>query len=403
MNLAIRDVRRHVGRFVGTAVGLGLLLTVVVAMQGIYAGMVDDATVLTRAMRADLWVVQRGTQGPFAEGSRVDPSVEARAAAIPGVRRARPYTYQLIQREHRGALLRIALVGLGWPDDRGAELPIVRGRPLGQVHGEIVVDASLGLGLGETLVLAGDPYVVVGLTRNALTSGGDSVAFLSVADAQVVAVDQPAEAQVLERARVAERLRGTDLGRSQPALEDLTRDPKWRAPAIASPPLAAVLLEVEPHRAREVESVLRAWGDVAVFSQADEEALLLGGVVQRARMQIGLFTVILTLTATVIVMMVVYNLTLEKTHDIAVLKLLGAPRLRLLGLVMQQAWMMGAVAFGASWLLGTLTFPMFPRRVLMTDAIALAAPLATFLVVTGASMLGLVHVMRIDPARALEG
>ena len=61
------------------------------------------------------------------------------------------------------------------------------------------------------------------------------------------------------------------------------------------------------------------------------------------------------------------------------------------------------MAFGASWLLGTLTFPMFPRRVLMTDAIALAAPLATFLVVTGASMLGLVHVMRIDPARALEG
>ena len=38
MNLALRDVRRHLGRFVGTAAGLGLLLTVVIAMQGIYAG-----------------------------------------------------------------------------------------------------------------------------------------------------------------------------------------------------------------------------------------------------------------------------------------------------------------------------------------------------------------------------
>jgi hypothetical protein len=103
MNLALRDVRRHLARFVGTAAGLGLLLTVVIAMQGIYAGMVDDATILTRAMRADLWLVQRDTRGPFAEGSRLDPSVEARAAAVPGVRRARPYTYQLIQREHRGA------------------------------------------------------------------------------------------------------------------------------------------------------------------------------------------------------------------------------------------------------------------------------------------------------------
>jgi HlyD family secretion protein len=38
MNLALRDVRRHFARFVGTAAGLGLLLSVVVAMQGIYAG-----------------------------------------------------------------------------------------------------------------------------------------------------------------------------------------------------------------------------------------------------------------------------------------------------------------------------------------------------------------------------
>lgn len=174
MNLALRDVRRHLGRFMGTAAGLGLLLSVVVAMQGIYAGMVDDATILTRAMHADLWLVQRDTRGPFAEGSRLDPSVEARAAAVPGVRTARPYTYQLIQRDHRSAVMRIALVGLGWPDDPGRSLPLVRGRRLQQAHGEMIVDASLGLGIGESLVFAGEPYRVVGLTSNALTSGGES-------------------------------------------------------------------------------------------------------------------------------------------------------------------------------------------------------------------------------------
>ncbi|MBL8612427.1 MAG: ABC transporter permease, partial [Myxococcales bacterium] len=268
MNLALRDVRRHVGRFVGTAAGLGLLLTVVVAMQGIYAGMVDDATILTRAMRADLWVVQRGTRGPFAEGSRLDPSIETRAAAVPGVRRARPYTYQLIQRERGAEVVRIALVGVGWPDDRGAALPIVRGRALGQAHGEIVVDASLGVAIGESLTLAGEPYRVVGLTRDALTSGGDSVAFLTVADAVLVAVDQPAEALVLERARVAERLRKTDLGRGQPALEDLATDPRWRAPSLAAPPVAAVLVDVDPRRTDEVLSVLQSWGDVAVYRQS---------------------------------------------------------------------------------------------------------------------------------------
>lgn len=403
MNLAIRDVRRHLPRFVGTAAGLGLLLSVVVAMQGIYAGMVDDATILTRAMRADLWLVQRDTRGPFAEASRLDPGVEARAAAVPGVRSARPYTYQLIQREHRGAVMRIALVGLGWPDDPGRALPLVRGRPLVQPHGEMIVDASLGLDLGEVLVLAGEPYRIVGLTRNALTSGGDSVAFMTVADTQLVALDQPPEATMLERERVVERLRRTDLGRSQPALEELPRDPGWRSPALASPPLAAVLVAADPHRLAQVRDTMAHWGDVSVYSQGEEEALLLGGVVQRARMQIGLFTVILTLTAAVIVMMVIYNLTLEKTHDLAVLKLMGAPRRRLLGLVLQQSWLLGLLGYLVAYAIGELAYAAFPRRVLVTSTIAVVAPIATLIVATLASVLGVSHVMRVDPARALEG
>ncbi len=316
---------------------------------------------------------------------------------------ARPYTYQLIQRDHYGAVMRIALIGLGWPDDPGRSLPLVRGRHLRQPHGEIIVDASLGLGIGESLTLAGESYRIVGLTKNALTSGGDSVAFMSAADAQLVALDQPAEALLLERQRVAERLRRTDLGRGQPALEDLATDPRWRAPAHALPPVAAVLVETEPHRIADVLSTLRTWGDVTVYTQAEEEALLLGGVVQRARMQIGLFTVILTLTAAVVVMMVLYNLTLEKTHDLAVLKLLGAPRLRLVGLVLQQAWLLGALGYTLAYVVGQFAFPLFPRRVLLTDTIMWTAPLATFAIVTLASMLGLNHVLRIDPARALEG
>lgn len=403
MNLAARDVRRHLARFLGTAFGVGLLLSVVVAMQGIYAGMVEEATTLTRAMRADVWIVQRGTAGPFAESSRVDPSVEARAAAVPGVRRARPYTYQLIQREHRGATLRIALVGLGWPDDPGRGLPLVRGRPLAQPHGEIIVDASLGLGLGETLVLADEPYRVVGLTRHAVTSAGDAVAFVTVSDAQLVALDQPAEALLLERQRVVARIRRTELGRTQPQLEDLPVDPRWRAPAVASPPLSAVLLDVEPQRLEAVLETFRSWGDVTAYTQAEEEALLTGGVIQRTRMQIGLFSAILTLTAGVIVMMVIYNLTLEKTHDLAVLKLIGAPTHRLVGLVVQQAWLLGALGYGVAFVIGELAFPMFPRRVVITPVIALVAPVATMVLVTVASVLGLRHVSKIDPSRALEG
>jgi putative ABC transport system permease protein len=61
MNLAIRDVRHNLGRFLLTAVGLGLLLMIVMGMGGIYLGIVADATLLVDALDADFWIVQRST------------------------------------------------------------------------------------------------------------------------------------------------------------------------------------------------------------------------------------------------------------------------------------------------------------------------------------------------------
>jgi putative ABC transport system permease protein len=404
MNLASRDVRRHVARFVGTAAGLGLLFSVVVAMQGIYAGMVDEATILTRAMGADLWVVQRGTRGPFAEASRVDPSVEGRLAAVPGISRARSYTYQVIQRDFEGRQLRLALVGLAWPDDHGATLPLVAGRGLAQAHGEVVVDASLGLPIDALLELAGEPYRIVGLTRNALTSGGDAVAFMSAVDTQLVANELPDEAVQTERQRSLDRLRRTDLGRAQPALEDLLLDARWRPPALPAPGVSAVLVNVSsPQRIDQVRRSIDSWGDVRVFTSDEQRELILQGVVQRAKMQIGLFTVILTLTAAAIVMMVIYNMMLEKTHDIAVLKLLGARAGRLGMLVLEQAWLLGALGYGMAFVLGQLIYPSFPRRVLLTPQILWGAPIAVLLMTTLASILGVAHAMRVDAGRVLEG
>lgn len=67
MNLAYRDVRHNLGRFLLTCFGLSLLLGVVLSMIGIYRGLVADALTLARAPRADVWIVEHGTQGPFAE------------------------------------------------------------------------------------------------------------------------------------------------------------------------------------------------------------------------------------------------------------------------------------------------------------------------------------------------
>ena len=84
MNLAMKDLRRQKVSFSATALGLGLLFAIVLAMGGIYRGLVEDATLLVDHLGADIWVVQRDTRGPFAERSTVPPALEDRLRAQAG-------------------------------------------------------------------------------------------------------------------------------------------------------------------------------------------------------------------------------------------------------------------------------------------------------------------------------
>lgn len=402
MNLAFHDVRHHLGRFVATSAVVGLLFTVVLAMAGIYQGLVDDATVLLDRTHADLWVVQRGTRGPFADPSRLDPSLELRVAAVPGVVSARAFTTQVLQRDHRGHQIRFALIGLSFPEDRGDELSIMQGHGLTQAHGEIIADASLGVAVGEVVHLGRDDYRVVGLTRQLLASGGDAVVFATVSDTQRILADDSSDALVAERERRLTRLRATDLGRSQPALEELAVDPRWIFPAIAASPIHAVRVRVAPARLDEVRSALTRWSDVTVFSREEEEQLVLQGMVAKARMQLGVFAAILVVSSSLLLAAVLYNLTLEKAHDIAVLKLLGARASRIVALVLQQAWATAVLGYLIALVIGAQAFPHFPRRVVLTETSVVGVGLLLLLVSTLASVAGVVYALRVDPGPVLE-
>jgi putative ABC transport system permease protein len=402
MNLAVQDVRHNLGRFVATSAVVGLLFTVVLAMAGIYQGLVDDATVLLDRTNADLWVVQRGTRGPFADPSRLDPSLELRVAGVPGVASARALTTQVLQRDHGGRQIRFALVGLSFPDERGDELSITQGHGLLQGHGELIADSSLGVRVGEKVHLGRDDYRVVGLTKQLLASGGDAVVFATIADTQRILADDSSDALIAERARRLTRLRATDLGRSQPALEELVVDPRWSFPALAAPSIHAVRVRVAPARLDEVRSALTRWSDVTVFSRADEEALVLQGMVAKARMQLGLFSAILIVTSSLLLAAVLYNLTLEKAHDIAVLKLLGARAPRIVGLVLQQAWATAVLGYVIALAIGAEAFSHFPRRVVLTETSVVGVGLLLLVVSTVASAVGVIYALRVDPGPVLE-
>ncbi len=403
MNLASKDIRHNPGRFALTAIGVGMLLMIVMGMGGIYRGIIDDAVLLIDNVDADLWIVQRDTRGPMAEVSRVPRSLVHRALAVPGVASSREFVHHTIQREQDGQPLRIAVLGLSWPTDKGDWIPLIAGRPLAQNHFEMIADQSLGLALGEELKLGKDTYSVVGITSNMIGTGGDGVGFFTVADAQAIQFNNPGESIRLERESRTARGAKSETVMQQPALLAKAGMPSAEIPTLGPPQISAVIVKVEPGvDVDQVAETISGWGDVSVYTQQQQQDLVLRGPVQKARKQIGLFRVLLTVIAAIIMALILYTLTLDKIQSIALLKLIGAPNRVILGMILQQAVLLGACGYGIAWLLGQKLFPMFPRRVIITqeDLIQLAIAVAVISVLS--SLLGIWKAMQVSPNQALD-
>ncbi|MBP2293321.1 ABC transporter permease [Azospirillum rugosum] len=377
MNLALRDVRHNLGRFLLTCLGLSLLLGVVLSMIGIYRGLVDEALTLARAPGADLWVVESGTRGPFAESSRIPGDERDSVARLAGVAEAGSLTFQSVETAHRGRTLRLYVVGheLNRP---GAPARIVAGRPITRAHYEMVADRRSGLDLGERLRLGRNDFTVVGLTDGLVASGGDPVVFLTLADSQRLQFDLDPPAARRERARG-----------SGPAGTDIVN---------------AVVARVLPGvPVQEVADTAARWKHLSALTQGQQEALLLQSVVEKARRQIGLFTTILLAVSAVVIALILYTLTMDKVKEIATLKLIGAPDRTIVGLIVHQALAMGVIGWSVGTVLILLVKDHFPRRVVLTPEDALMLGAAVLIICVAASGLGVRLALKVDPATALGG
>lgn len=404
MNLALRDIRHDVSRFSLTAIGLGLLLTVVLAMTGIYNGIIVDATALPESFGADLWVVQRDTRGPFAELSRVPVELEDRALAVPGVARARAYVAHTIQRElPSGAPLRFTAIGLAWPQDHGQDIPLIAGRPIAQAHYELIADESLGLSLGERIRLGRDSYTVVGITKGILASAGDSVAFFTRADAQEIQYDQSNEALRLDREARSLRVKESWLGEN-PEFVRLADSGRNKIPALAPAPIAAVMIDVAPGASVEaVQARISEWGDVSAYTREEQNELILGGIVEKTRKQIGLFRGLLVVISTILMSLIIYTMTVDKLHSIALLKLLGARTSLILGMILQESLLLGAIAYILALSAGKFAFERFPRRVIVEDEHRLMLAALVVVISVVASAFGMRKALAADPNEVLAG
>lgn len=379
MNLAYRDIRHNLLRFVMTCVGLSLLLGIEIMITGVYGGLIDEALRQARAANADLWVIQPGTNGPFAESSRIPGDTREMVARTYGIERAGAVTYQSVQTTLEGVPLRLYIIGYelnrpGGPDH------LVAGRDIMRKRYEMIVDQSAGLALGQEVPLGthGHKYTIVGMTRNNTTSAGDPVGYLTLRDAQNLQFEL---APPSERREVA---RGGALQ---------TNDQ-----------INAVIAKVSPHVPRdEIAAALSRWKHLTTLTQEQQENLLSTFVIEKSRKQMGLVMVLLVIVSTVIISLIVYTMTMDKLRSIATLKLIGAPDRTIVGLIVQQALSLGLVGFFAGLTLVLVFLPYFPRRLVLEPASIAVVFVITVVMCLAASVLGVRLAMKVDPASALAG
>jgi putative ABC transport system permease protein len=377
MNLAYRDIKHNLLRFVLTNFGLSLLLGIVIMITGVYGGLIDDALRQARAANADLWVVEAGTNGPFAESSRIPGDTRELVGRVYGVERAGSVTYQSVQTSLNDKPFRLFLIGFE-PGRPGGPRQLSAGRGILRGHYEMIVDRSTGISLGQEVPLGthGHKFTVVGLMRNEVTSSGDPVGYITLRDAQVLQFElsPPASRRELARGGGAE----------------------------ANDQINAVIAKVSPFvPVNEVAAALSRWKHLAALTQDQQETLLSKFVIERARKQQGLIMVLLVIVSAVIIALIVYTLTMDKVRSIATLKFVGAPDRTIVGLIVQQALSMGVFGYGIGLALVLIFQPYFPRRLVLDPESVGVVFIITVAICLAASTLGIRLALKVDPAEAL--
>lgn len=399
ISLAGRDIQHSWGKFVFTGLGLGLLIGVTLSMAGIYRGMVDDAKVLLDNSGADLWVVQQDTLGPYAEPSSLYDDLYRTVRTVPGVERAANVTYLTMQVRLGEKDVRALVAGVvsdgpgspGWPPE------LIAGRQITRSHYEAVADAASGFKLGDEIQIRRNRYIVVGLTRRMVSSGGDPMIFIPLKDAQEAQFLKDNDAILRQRRRTAE-----NPGLNPPGMPGVL-DAVIQSQSV-SPTVNAVLVRLTPgFSPDETAEYIRRWLRLQVYTRPQMESILIGKLIATSARQIAMFLVILAVVSAAIVAFIIYTLTLGKIREIAVLKLIGTKNRTIASMILQQAVGLGLIGFAVGRIAAGFWAPVFPKYVLLIPGDSVRGFFAVVVICSLASVLAIRAALKVDPAEAVGG
>lgn len=381
IHLAKEDISHTLGKFTVTAVGVGMLLGIVLIMMGVYRGMIVDAEVLLNDLDVDLWIVQENTLGPFAEASRIHEDLKYTIKSIPGIDKSEAITFQNIQLPRKDKKVRVFSVGYDVYGDISPINPkrIIAGRPLATDHYEIVVTDKTGFALHDKIKLGRNIYTVVGVTHGSVSSGGDLLVFISLKDAQELQFSYSNKRIQTDQAR------GIKINRDAHLVNSVMATVK------------------AGYNLNKVADSIRKWHHKSVYTREQQKTVLSKYVIEKASKQIGMFTAILVIVATIIISLIIYTMTLEKMKEISIMKLMGLPNSMIVRMIVEETLLLGVLAFLFGNLFSHLIYTKFPKRVVLQVSDAWILFGVVVMASIFASFVGVKKVVTADPTAAIGG
>jgi putative ABC transport system permease protein len=227
-----RDLQWRSRRFLLAAVATGMVFGVALLMSGVANSFTVEINNTVNELGATSWLVRAGSPGPFTDPAPFPSSSVAVVRRVPGVEAADPIVVGRAltagaitsaisipvpaSSEKDIQVLGVVPGGVGAPH-------VVAGRPLAAAD-SVVVDESLGVGLGQKIALNGMTFNVVGLVNGVTYFAGQPVAFVTINAADRLNVDgEPLATAVLIKGTPTRPIPGftvltdaqvrTDLGR----------------------------------------------------------------------------------------------------------------------------------------------------------------------------------------------
>ena len=372
-SIFLKDMAYRRTRVVLTAIGITVLILLILFLGGIMNGMRIQATQYVKSTGADIWISAEGSGGAFIGFSMLieEKMRPLNRAEVLRPNSASPLVFAQARPIIRGKPSKAIVVGFR-PGKLGGPTQVLEGRmfeksayddyspeyvpPL-----QVVVDEKMKLEIGERIVIGGKELRVVGKVKSLMFVLDTPLLFMDVRTAQDVLLGSYPRVNMMI-ARSAENFAAAEVANR---LQD-----SWTI------------------EARTLQQTIADIIDYYVVSPMRAVTFL---------------RVMLWLAAGILVGMITYVTTLEKTQEIGVLKAIGASNMYVMQLILKQVVSISVVGVLCGLILAFIFAAAAPIFVSIHLLESIIVATISFIVCCFSGYLAARKAVAVDPMLAFRG